>query len=439
MIFSPWILAVYGPLCFCFLEFDYYYILRVCCINSSKKQKKKKKNQKKNRTQTMLLLSTARRFALSTGARADLALVKQLRDMTSAGLMDCKKALAECDGNVEDAARWLRAAGLAKAGKRAGRAAAAGLVGVFRTDPATGRALAAADANPTTTRMGRGALALLPTAMVEVNAETDFAARTDKFVQLMGEIGDSLAAAAAQACEADASFAGAPPPPELLASLGERVAELSGVTGEKMVIRRAVLLPPGAQRRVFGDGGAAPTTADVVTGVYVHQPLAADPRLGSVGTLVGVGLAGAGQAASPSPPPKGETAADAAERLADAAALVAMHVAAMDPVGIDAASLPADRIAAERAAIEVSVASSGKPAEVQAKMVDGRMKKWIAEVALEEQPYCLASDPKAKEASIAHMVRGGKIVAMERFKCGEGIEIEQVDFAEEVAREMGGR
>lgn len=302
------------------------------------------------------------------------ALVKELRDSTGAGMMDCKTALTETGGDMEAAVDWLRTKGLAKAAKKAGRVAAEGLVGLA-------------------TEGGAGAL-------VEVNSETDFVARNEEFQAMVADIArlalgtdgtiDALAAA-------DYTGKGV--------SVADQIQEMIGKIGENMSLRRTA--------RLSVDKG--------VVGSYMHN--AAAPGLGKIGVLVAL-----------------ESEGDA-EKLAAFGKQVAMHVAAASPLAVTPDELDADVVERERAVLTEQAKDSGKPDNIIAKMVEGRIRKFYEEVVLHAQTFVIDGEStvekavKAAEADVGAPIR---IIAFERFALGEGIEKDDGDFAAEVAAAASG-
>ena len=297
--------------------------------------------------------------------------VKELRDKTGAGMMDCKKALTETAGDFEGAVDWLRKNGLAAAAKKAGRTAAEGLIGVALDGP-------------------RGAL-------VEVNSETDFVARNEQFqsfVRVAAELAlnaggdlDTLGQAATQGG----------------ASLGEEVTRLVGTIGENLILRRTAALSV--------DQG-------VVAG-YVHNQAA--PGLGKIGVLVALQSAG-------------ESAA-----LADLGKKLAMHVAAAAPAAVDKDGVDTSLLEREREILAEQARASGKPEEIVAKMVEGRLRKYYEEVCLLEQTYVIDGETKvAKVLEQAAKDLGNEVTVtgMVRFLLGEGIDRGPTDFAAEVAAQL---
>jgi len=281
------------------------------------------------------------------------SLVKELRDRTGLGMMDCKKALAETNGDIELAIENLRKSGSMKAAKKAGRTAAEGLVMTRIADD--------------------GSYGV----MVEVNSETDFAARDDNFTGfvkvVLNKVFDNkqtdVAALMSDGLE------------ELRLALVQKI-------GENISVRRAVLL------------GAAGQTV----GSYVHSN-------NKISVLIA--LKGGDQ---------------------DLARDVAMHIAATNPLVTNPEDVPAEVLSKESEIYTAQASESGKPADIVEKMVSGRLRKYIEEVSLTEQDF--VKDPDIK---VGKLVKQGNasVVYFVRFMVGEGIEKEVVDFAAEVAAQLG--
>jgi elongation factor Ts len=296
-------------------------------------------------------------------------MVKDLREKTGAGMMDCKAALNETNGDMEAAVDWLRTKGLAKAAKKAGRVAAEGLIGL------------AADAKQA--------------ALVEVNSETDFVARNQKFQDMVRAI-----AAAALKAKGDLDKLAAANYGGGTLTVAETIKEMIGSIGENMTLRRAAYL----------------STGKGVVASYMHNMIA--PSLGKIGVIVAL-----------------ESAGDA-ELLKSFGRQVAMHIAAANPQAIDIESLDKGVIERERAILAEQAKESGKPANVIEKMVEGRLRKFYEEVVLLAQAF--VHDPEitvAKALAAAEKVAGApiKIAGFYRFASGEGIERPDSDFAAEVA------
>jgi elongation factor Ts len=277
--------------------------------------------------------------------------ISELRARTGAGIGDCKKALEEAGGDLSKAAEILRAKGIAKAEKRAGRTASQGLVGIEV--------------------LGGAASA----AMIELNSETDFVARNDEFKTLLrGLVAD--AAKHAPLGVAELTEGGYLAQPFGDSTVGETVKFASGKTGEAIALRRVAHFAP--------QGG--------VVGHYLHHNE-------QVGVLVE--LAGA----------TGEAAVALAKD-------VALHVASADPIAVAPSDIAAEVIDRERRIAEEQVAAEGKPENIRAKIVEGKLKKFAQERALLEQPF-IKDDSKTVGQLVA-AVPGASVVRFARFKVGEG-------------------
>jgi elongation factor Ts len=280
--------------------------------------------------------------------------VKQLRERTGAGMMECKKALVETAGDLDAAAELMRKTGLAKADKKATRVAAEGTVAVGRS--------------------GNSAV------LVEVNCETDFVARSDEFQAFARD----LASAALQANPADLD-ALLRLPHGGASSLEERRRALIAKIGENIAVRRFVRV-----------------TAPGALGTYVHGT-----RIGSL-----VALQGGDEA----------LARD-----------LAMHVAAANPAYIDSASVPAAVLEKEREILADQTKAEKKPPEIIAKMVEGRLRKYLGEITLLGQGF--VKDP---DTTVEKLLKqsGAKVVQFERYEVGAGIEKKQDDFVGEVMAQV---
>ncbi|MCJ2033761.1 translation elongation factor Ts [Methylobacterium sp. J-068] len=301
-------------------------------------------------------------------ANITAALVKELREKTGAGMMDCKGALNETDGDIEAAVDWLRKKGLAKAAKKAGRVAAEGLVAVESA--------------------GHHA------AIVEVNSETDFVARNDSFQGFARE-------AAKLALNTDGTLEGleAATFPGAATTVKESLANLIATIGENMTLRRVAKL-------------------DVTKGViasYVHGQVV--EGLGKIGVLVAL-----------------ESEGDV-EVLSTLGRQIAMHVAATNPVALDAAGV--DQATLDREINILREKNVGKPENVLAKIVESGLKSYYKEVTLLEQPFVHDGSKTISQVLKEAEGKAGapvKLTAFVRYALGEGIEKEEApDFASEVA------
>jgi elongation factor Ts len=281
------------------------------------------------------------------------AMIKELRERTGLGMLECKGALAETDGDMEAAIESLRKKSSLKAAKKAGRTTADGLLGL-KVAPDGSRA-----------------------ALVEINIETDFAAKNEKFRAFVAK----MAAAAYDIGEND-------PLAALNQQFNSERETLVQEIGENIAIRRAVVF-------VAKDGG------------YVAHYLHGDQRKASLVELSKANV---------------ELGKD-----------IAMHVTAMNPIVVRGEDIAADVIAKEREIYTAQAAESGKPADIVAKMVDGRIRKFLAESSLLEQPF--VKDPNQKVGQLCKQA-GTDCRRLVRFEVGEGIEKEETDFAAEVAAQV---
>jgi elongation factor Ts len=302
-------------------------------------------------------------------AQVTAALVKDLRDKTGAGMMDCKKALSETAGSMDEAVDWLRKNGLAAAAKKSGRVASEGLVAVH-AEGAEG-------------------------AVVEVNAETDFVSRNETFQAFAEQV-----AKIARAAKGDVDAVKKAAFPGSGRSVADELTHNIATIGENMNLRRAAYLkvPQG------------------VVASYMHNAL--KPGLGKIGVLVAL-----------------ESAAPAG-KLADLGRQLAMHIAAARPEWLSTAEVDPAAIERERAILTDQAAGSGKPPEIVAKMVDGRLRKFYQEVVLLEQTFVMDNETRiAKVIEKASKDLGApvEIAGFVRFQLGDGIEKEAADFAAEVA------
>ena len=303
-------------------------------------------------------------------ANISAALVKELREKTGAGMMDCKKALGETDGDIEAAVDWLRTKGLAKAAKKAGRVAAEGLVGI---------AISGSEA-----------------AVVEVNSETDFVARNEQF--------QNFVAATAQAALGTDGSLEALQAAKLSggASVEDTVKELIATIGENMTLRRV--------EKVAAKEG--------VVAAYMHNSVA--EGLGKIGVLVVL-----------------ESAGDK-DFLNTLGRQIAMHVAAVNPIAVDASGVDAATIERESAILREK--NAGKPDHVMAKIVESGVKSYLKEVTLLDQPFVHDSSKTVAQVLKEAESKAGAPVALTgfvRYALGEGIEKEESDFAAEVAAQAG--
>jgi elongation factor Ts len=284
--------------------------------------------------------------------------VKQLRERTGAGMMECKKALVETKGDLDAAAELMRKQGLAKADKKATRVAAEGVVAIARSPDARAAAL------------------------VEVNCETDFVAREQDF----RAFAQAVAECALALRPADLAALG-----EARLASGESVEErrrnLVAKIGENISVRRFAVL-----------------TSSGHLGAYVHGT-----RIGALTAL------------------EGGTASLAHD--------LAMHVAASNPRYLSAEQVPAVVVTKEREILTSQAQGEGKPPEIVAKMVEGRLRKVLGEITLAGQPF--VKDP---DVTVEKLLKGAgaRVLAFERFEVGAGIEKKQDDFVAEVMAQVKG-
>ena len=289
------------------------------------------------------------------------AMVKELRERTGAGMMDCKKALTEAEGNMEKAIGIMRLSGQAKADKKAGRIAAEGVVAVRINDA------------------GRCA------AVVEINCETDFVAKEAAFL----EFADAVCTRVLASAPADVDeLARMPLGDEGGPSIEEQRRELIVKIGENINVRRLAVVDSQGQR----------------LGAYVHGA--------RIGVVVDI---------------KGGDDVIARD--------IAMHIAASRPVAVGESDMPQEMLGNERDILKAQVADSGKPPEIQEKMLAGRIAKFLKEVTLLGQPF--VKDP---DRSVGEHLRacGVTVHRFERFEVGEGIEKKTENFTEEVMAQARG-
>lgn len=285
--------------------------------------------------------------------------VKQLRERTGAGMMECKKALVESNGDLEAAAELMRKSGLAKADKKAARVAAEGVIVVERSDD------------------GKRA------AIVEVNCETDFVARENDFKAFSMNVAKAALAASPAGLD------------QLLA------AKIEG--GSIDEVRRALIAKIGEN---IGVRRFELVQAPAVIGIYLHGQ---GSRIGAV-----VAMKSGDEAVAKD---------------------IAMHVAAINPARLAAADVPADEVAKEREIQSEQTLNdpknAGKPEQIIAKIVDGKVRKWLNEITLLGQPF-VKDDKQSVEQYLKQA--GGEVAAFVRYEVGAGIEKKQEDFAAEVMK-----
>ena len=279
-------------------------------------------------------------------------MIKTLREKTSAGMQDCKNALQESNGDMNAACDWLRQKGIVKAAKKADRIASSGLVVAKSCDRFA--------------------------CVVEVNAETDFVAKNEKFQDLVQMIAD-------RTVEEKGNFE------SINSGVKDEIANAIATIGENLVLRRIA--------SVSGDA--------VFT--YVHNAI----RAGMGQIAVAVALDGD------------------VSKLAEIGPKIAMHIAANKPEFMTVSEVNPESIEREKKIFLESGATKGKPEQVQEKMIEGRLKKYYAESVLEEQPFVMDPSKTVKAVIAEH---GGKLVGFTYYVLGEGIEKRADNLAEEVEK-----
>ena len=286
------------------------------------------------------------------------SLIKELRDLSGAGLMDCKKALEASNNDIDEAIDYLRKKGISKAAKKADRVAAEGLSTVV------------IDGNNA--------------SIVEVNCETDFVAKNEKFVNLVNKIADLIVKNDVKTMEEAMSLSTEE------GTLNDTIVNFTATIGEKISFRRFARLSKTDSQN-FGS--------------YIHMG-------GRIAVLTL--LEGADE----------ETAKD-----------VSMHAAAMRPSYVKREDVPAEEVERETSVLKEQAMNEGKPAEIAEKMVNGRINKFYKEICLEEQD-CVKDSDMTVGAFVKS--KNGSIVNMVRFEVGEGIEKKEENFAEEVMNQIKG-
>jgi elongation factor Ts len=287
------------------------------------------------------------------------SLVKELRERTGAGMMDCKKALEASNNDMDGAIEWLRENGIAKAAKKGDRVAAEGLTKIIVN--------------------GNKAVIL------ELNAETDFVSKNDQFLELLEKVATTLVNGNAKTLE------------EGLAldvdgdTLETLIVNATSTIGEKITLRRFEVVEK-TDGQMFAD--------------YSHM----GGRIGVLALVEGDNL--------------------------EVARQVCMHVAAINPQFLKPEDVSADVVETERATLTKEALAEGKPENIVEKMVEGRIKKYLSEIVLLEQAFVVDTD---KTVGGALKDAGLNLVSAVRYEVGEGIEKNEVDFAEEVAAQVQGK
>lgn len=287
-------------------------------------------------------------------------LVKELREKTGAGMMDCKKALVQTDGDIDAAIDFLREKGLSSAAKKADRIAAEGTTYILEN--------------------GNEAIIL------EVNAETDFVSKNDKFQVLVASLAEQLLAAKPATVEAALEIANAEG-----VKVVDQISTAIATIGEKITLRRFEV--------------KTKTDADAF-GSYLHMG-------GRIGVLVTL---------------EGSTDASSAKD-------VAMHIAAINPTYVSRDEVSAEEVERERKVLTEQALNEGKPENIVAKMVEGRLGKYFEDVCLLDQTFVKNSDQKVRDFVAS---TGGSVNGFVRYAVGEGIEKREDNFAEEVMSQVKG-
>lgn len=285
-------------------------------------------------------------------------MVKELREKTGAGMMDCKKALQETDGNMDQAIDFLREKGIAKAAKKADRIAAEGITFIL------------AEGNEA--------------VILEVNAETDFVAKNEGFQSLVKELAEHLLAnkpaTVEEALEQNMKNG---------TKMGEYINAAIAKIGEKLTLRRFEI-------RSKEDGDAF--------GAYLHMG-------GRIGVLTVL---------------KGTNDEEAAKG-------VAMHIAALNPKYVDRSQVTEEEVEHERQVLTQQALNEGKPENIVAKMVEGRINKFFEEICVIDQPFIKNPDQKIRQFIES---KGATLESFVRYEVGEGLEKRQDNFAEEVMSQV---
>ena len=278
------------------------------------------------------------------------SLVKELRERTGMGMMDCKQALVTAKGDISLAIEELRKSSGIKASKKAGRSAADG---VIRVEINNSKAF-----------------------MVEINCETDFVAKDESFMEFSDEVLNTLSSGDFHEVE------------QLMkGDLQDKREKLIQKLGENIVVRRMFQSDDSADH----------------TGLYLHS----NKKIASIASLRGG---------------NDEAAKD-----------IAMHIAATDPLAIYLNDIPVEILEKEKEIFEAQSANSGKPKDIVVKMVEGKVKKFVSEVSLTEQDF--VKDPGVKIKSLLDK-NNAQVIQFKRFEVGEGIEVEETDFAAEVMSQI---
>ena len=287
------------------------------------------------------------------------SLVKELREKTGAGMLDCKKALEANEGNIEASIDWLREKGISKAAKKADRIAAEGIAAIL-------------------TKGNKAAI-------IEVNSETDFVAKNEKFTGMVNDILETIIESDAKTLEDVLELSCGE------GTINDLVTSMTATIGEKLSLRRFEIVEK-SDKEVFGD--------------YIHMG-------GKIAVLVI--LDGANS---------------------DVAKDVAMHAAAMKPAYVKESDVPTDVLDKEKEIMREQLLNEGKPADKIDNILVGKVRKYYEEVCLENQIFVKAENKETVATFVKN--NGGSIVNMIRYEVGEGMQKREENFAEEVAKQMQG-
>ena len=279
------------------------------------------------------------------------AQVKELRDMTGVAMMDCKKALVECEGNIEKALDLLRSNSALKAEKKSSRVAADGI-------------LVTAICNEYAT-------------MVEINSETDFAAKDANFLAFAGKVKEYISQ--------------------------NKISDVASLTESELEDDRKNLVQTIGENIQLRRVSTIEFQNDMNVGLYLHS----DSKLASIATIKGGN--------------------------SDVAKDIAMHVSAFNPLCLSEDDIDKDLLDREKTIYENQAKDSGKPQEIMNKMVDGKVKRFLSEVSLLSQDFVKDSELSVMDYLASH---DSSVISFSRLKVGEGIEVEVKDFAEEVAEQL---
>ena len=287
------------------------------------------------------------------------SMVKELREKTGAGMLDCKKALEENNGDINASIDWLREKGISKAAKKADRIAAEGIAAIL-------------------TRENKAVI-------IEVNSETDFVAKNEKFTDMVNEILETVINSDAETLEDVLNLKCSE------GTISDLIVSKTATIGEKLSLRRVQVITK-KDTESFGD--------------YIHMG-------GKIAVLAVVDGASS-----------------------DVAKDVAMHAAAMRPLYVKSSDVPTDVLDKEKEIMKEQLINEGKPADKIENILVGKVKKYYEEVCLENQIFIKAENKE----TVAQYVKnnGGEITAMIRYEVGEGMEKREENFAEEVAKQMQG-